>query len=267
MISQGSVSFDRAAAFYDATRALPEKTLLAVCDVIAEATGDRGPCLEIGVGTGRIALPLAERGIDLFGIDISSAMLEKLREKASDGTPVRITVADATDLPFLDDSFGSAVAVHVLHLIPRWEGAVRELARCVRPGGMLLFDIGSADPTRAGGWMGPVREMEERFIAEAGIGRRHPGITSIAELDAILSSAGASASDLDRIVGSLQLPLSVVLALFEHGVFAFTWNTNEQVRHRAAAAVRGWAEERYGDLDRPREIEVVVAFRAYMLPG
>ena len=267
MTTEGSVSFDRAAAFYDATRALPEETLLAVSDMVAEATRDRGRCLEIGVGTGRIALPLHERGVDLYGIDISSAMLEKLRTKASERTPVRVMVADATDLPFLDDSFGSAVAVHVLHLIPRWKDAVRELARCVRPGGLLLFDIGSADRARAGGWMGPVREMEERFITETGLVRRHPGITAVAELDEVLAEVGAAGRDLDPIVGSLPLPLALILSLFEHGVFAFTWGMDEQTRHRAAAAVGGWAAQRFGDLDEPREIEVVVAFRSYTLPG
>lgn len=157
--ASGSVSFDRAAAFYDTTRALPEETLLAVTDVVAEATRGRGRCLEIGVGTGRIGLPLSERGVDVYGIDISVAMLEKLRAKASDRMPVRLAVADATHLPFADDSFGSAVAVHVLHLIGGWTDAVRELARCVRPGGLLLFDVGSADPARTGGWRGPVREL------------------------------------------------------------------------------------------------------------
>jgi SAM-dependent methyltransferase len=264
---EGSVSFDRAAGFYDATRAMPEETLLAVCDRLAGEVHGRGPSLEIGVGTGRIALPLSERGVELFGVDISHAMLEKLREKLGDPSGVRLAVADATAVPFVDDSFGAAYAVHVLHLISRWKDAVHELARVVRPGGLLLFDIGSADPSRAGGWMGPAREMEYRFIAESGIERRHPGITNIAELDDALSEEGAIGRDLDPINGSRRVALSTILALFEHGVYAFTWDMDEATRHRSAAAVRVWAEERYGDLDQPRDIEVVVAFRAYTLAG
>jgi SAM-dependent methyltransferase len=238
-----------------------------VCDRLSDEIYGRGPSLEIGVGTGRIALPLSERGVELFGIDISHAMLEKLREKVGDRARVRLAVADATAVPFGDASFGAAYAVHVLHLISGWKDAVRELARVVRPGGLLLFDIGSADPSRPGGWMGPAREMEYRFIAESGIERRHPGLTSIAELDDVLSEEGAVGRDLDPINGSRRVALSTVLALFEHGVYAFTWDLDEATRHRAAAAVRGWAAQRFGDLDEPRELDVVVAFRAYTLPG
>lgn len=267
MTPEGSVSFDRAASFYDATRALPEETLAAVCDAVAGELRDRSRYLEIGVGTGRIALPIADRGFDVYGIDISFEMLEKLREKAGDQTPIRIAVADATSLPFDDDSFGSAYAVHVLHLIEGWKDAVRELARVVRPGGLLLFDIGSADPSRPGGWVGPAREIEDRFIVEAGIERRHPGITDVRELDGLLAEWRAPGRDLEPIVGARRLSLSVVLSLFEHGVFAFTWSVDEETRRRAAAAVRPWAEQRYGDLNEPRDLEVVVRFRVYALPG
>ena len=266
MTPKGSVSFDRAAEFYDATRALPDETLAAVCDTIAAEVGD-GPCLEIGVGTGRIALPAAARGLDAYGIDISRAMLDKLREKSDGPARVRVAAADAIALPFGDDSFAAAYAVHVLHLIENWKDAVRELARVVRPAGHLLFDIGSADPSRAGGWMGPAREIEERFVAEAGIERRHPGINDIRKLDAILTGVGAVARDLQPIFGSRRLALSVIIDLFKHGAFAFTWSVDEKTRHRAADAVRTWAEGRFDDLDTPRDLEVVVAFRAYTLPG
>ena len=47
---------------------------------LAELAG-AGPALELGIGTGRIALPLAERGLEVHGIDASKAMLERLREK------------------------------------------------------------------------------------------------------------------------------------------------------------------------------------------
>jgi SAM-dependent methyltransferase len=51
-----------------------------VVDLLAELAGG-GRVLEFGIGTGRIALPLAERGVDVHGIDLSAAMLEQLRAK------------------------------------------------------------------------------------------------------------------------------------------------------------------------------------------
>ncbi len=266
MTGEGSISFDRAASFYDATRGLPPEILAATCDAIAAELGT-GPYLEIGIGTGRIALPLAARGIDVYGIDIAGAMLDKLRENAANVTPVHICLADATSLPFGDNSFGGAYAIHVLHLIASWPDAVREMVRVTRPGGALVFDVGSADPRRRGGWVGAVRELEQRFIAEAGIERRHPGITAIDDLDAVLAESDAPGHDLPPVAGSYHLPLSVILALFENGAFAFTWSVDEATRRSAAAAVRPWAERRFGDLDESRDLPVMVAPRVYRLPG
>jgi len=263
---EGSVSFDRAADYYDATRILPPETHAAMLGLVADELRDRGRCLEIGVGTGRIALPIVEAGLDLVGIDISSSMLRKLVEKA--GTmPVELAVADATRLPFAADSFGGAFGVHVLHLIAGWREAARELVRVVRPGGTLLFDLGHADPTRLGVWQGPAHEIEQRFLLEAGIARRHPGITSTADLDDVLSESGAVPRDLPRVTGSMMLAPSVLLRLFEDGVFAWTWDIEPELRSRAAASVRAWATERYGDPDQPQRFDVVIAFRAYDLPA
>jgi SAM-dependent methyltransferase len=58
--------------------------------LLAELAGARG-ALEFGIGTGRIALPLAQRGVRVHGIDLSEAMVARLRAKAgAEGIPVRI---------------------------------------------------------------------------------------------------------------------------------------------------------------------------------
>ena len=73
---------EHVAARYDvgtADLSTPE-VVAPVVDFIADLAGD-GRALEFGVGTGRIALPLHERGISVHGIDLSAAMLERLRAK------------------------------------------------------------------------------------------------------------------------------------------------------------------------------------------
>lgn len=73
---------ERVAAFYDERSdgmSRPE-VVGPVVDVLAELAGDGG-ALEFGIGTGRIALPLAERGVRVAGIDNSEAMLSRLRAK------------------------------------------------------------------------------------------------------------------------------------------------------------------------------------------
>jgi SAM-dependent methyltransferase len=62
---------------------------------LKELTGD-GPALELGIGTGRVALPLADAGVEVQGIDSSQAMLAKLRAKPG-GDSIRVTVGSFAD--------------------------------------------------------------------------------------------------------------------------------------------------------------------------
>jgi SAM-dependent methyltransferase len=57
-----------------------------------------GPVLELAVGTGRVALPLAERGIDVHGIDASEAMVARLQSKQG-GEAIPVTIGDFADVP------------------------------------------------------------------------------------------------------------------------------------------------------------------------
>jgi SAM-dependent methyltransferase len=65
-------------------------------ETLAELAGE-GPVLELAIGTGRVALPLAERGLEVHGIDASEAMVAKLREKPG-GAEIPVTIADFADV-------------------------------------------------------------------------------------------------------------------------------------------------------------------------
>src|SRR5439155_20922331 len=83
----GAVSFDRAASYYDQTRSLTPAPTRAQADLLAGELDRHQPCLEIGVGTGRIALPLHGRGIAMVGVDLSRPMLDVLVQKAGGVMP------------------------------------------------------------------------------------------------------------------------------------------------------------------------------------
>jgi SAM-dependent methyltransferase len=68
----------------------------AAVETLAELAGG-GPVLELAIGTGRLALPLAERGLELHGIDASEAMVAKLREKPG-GERIPVTMGDFADV-------------------------------------------------------------------------------------------------------------------------------------------------------------------------
>ncbi|HSM55827.1 MAG TPA: class I SAM-dependent methyltransferase [Candidatus Sulfomarinibacteraceae bacterium] len=64
---------------------------------------DDGRALELGIGTGRVALPLQERGVDVAGIDASSEMVEQLRQKPG-GDQIAVHIGSFTEIP-LDERF------------------------------------------------------------------------------------------------------------------------------------------------------------------
>ena len=85
---------EEAAAIYDDDPRGDETETVAFLERMAGA----GPALELAIGTGRIALPLAERGIRVDGIDIAPAMIARLRDKPG-GDDIAITMGDFAEVP------------------------------------------------------------------------------------------------------------------------------------------------------------------------
>jgi SAM-dependent methyltransferase len=87
---------DRIAGVYDAFHEEIGLDTEGAVDVLAELAGD-GPVLELAIGTGRLAMPLAERGLEVHGIDASEEMVAKLREKPG-GDRIPVTMGDFADV-------------------------------------------------------------------------------------------------------------------------------------------------------------------------
>jgi len=87
---------DRIAGVYDAFHGEIGLDTEGAVETLAELAGE-GPVLELAIGTGRLALPLAERGLEVHGIDASEAMVGKLREKPG-GDRIRVTIGDFADV-------------------------------------------------------------------------------------------------------------------------------------------------------------------------
>lgn len=153
-------SFDRVAHVYDETRGLPpdaEGMIVDGIDAALRTVAAAPRLLEVGVGTGRMAVPLAARGVRVTGVDIAQGMLAVLRAKRRD---IDVMLAEAARPPFRDASFDACLFVHILHLVPDAAATVRAAVRVVRPGGLL---ISGADDWSTEG----VRDRADRIIREA----------------------------------------------------------------------------------------------------
>ena len=99
-----------------------------------------GRTLEIGVGTGKNFEHYFPDEVQLTAVELAPEMLEVAREKAAEaGIDVELVLADATALPFPDESFDAVVATFALCGIPRHRAALAEAFRVLRPGGDLLL--------------------------------------------------------------------------------------------------------------------------------
>jgi SAM-dependent methyltransferase len=138
---------DRIADLYDRMVAtMPDP---ADCvDRLAELAG-AGPALELGIGTGRIALPLAARGVEVHGIDASAAMVEQLRAKPG-GEAIPVTMGDFADLP-VEGSFPLVYAVfNTFFSLLTQDDQVRcfqAVADRLAPGGAFALELFVPDPT------------------------------------------------------------------------------------------------------------------------
>lgn len=118
------------------------EVVAATVDVLAELAG-RGRALELGIGTGRIALPLAARGVPVHGIDLSRAMVARLRDKPG-GDAIGVTVGDFATAR-ADGTFSLAYLVfNTIMNLTSQEAQVacfRNVAAHLEPGGRFVIEV------------------------------------------------------------------------------------------------------------------------------
>lgn len=236
-----SIKFDRAVEFYDQTRGFPPGIEKQAAALLARVGGlsKASRSLEIGVGTGRIALPMSEHVGVIIGVDLSRPMMDKLLEKQR-GERIALAEADASRLPFPAAAFDGAVAVHVFHLIPTWREVLAELARVLRPGAPLVV-ARNADRTDSIG-----DELRRR-----GMPGRLPNVgIQEEEYDTFLVDAGwRRQGEAEDISWEEPFRPAELLERVRSRSNSGTWRMSDDELARYVEAVRDILAERYPDLD------------------
>jgi SAM-dependent methyltransferase len=126
--------YDAVAELYDETRGGEGRGDEYAADLDARLPAGEGPVLEVGVGTGVVALGLTRRGRRVIGLDVSRSMLWRARGRLG---PV-VALGDAMEMPLADASVAHAVSVWVIHAVSDPASLFAEAARVLRPGGRYL---------------------------------------------------------------------------------------------------------------------------------
>jgi SAM-dependent methyltransferase len=239
---------------------MPPGAVAAIADVITSLLREAGATphlLEVGVGTGRIAVPLAERGVRVVGIDIAPGMLARLREKRDD---IALAIAEASRLPFRDRAFDGALLVHILHLVPDADATARAALAAVRDGGWMIMG-------------GDDRSPGHRDEAAAVIGAAIRDVTGNTDVSAARHGRGIAAFERacadagfameQRVVAQWSSTTSgrELLDRLASRTFSQSWQIPDDKLADVVAAAEPGLRALYGDLDRRTEFGATFTLR------
>lgn len=138
-----------AAEYDDPGGANASETIDAVVGLLEELAGG-GPVLELAVGTGRIAAPLAARGVPVSGIELSRAMAARVVDKPG-GTAVSVTIGDMTSARVPGEYSLVYLVFNTISNVTTQDGQVAvfvNAAAHLRDGGLFLIEVGLPDLRR-----------------------------------------------------------------------------------------------------------------------
>ncbi len=245
--ASASISFDWAAEFYDQTRTLPPPMAEAMLAMIRERVPTGARFLELGVGTGRIAVPVVDAGYSLVGIDLSRAMMARMQAKLASTHRAGLVQGDITHLPFADHSFDAALAVHILHLVSGWRAALTETRRVLKPGGILFYD---ATRRADKGLDHEIRRKLRELLRARGSDMKRPG----GERDDVLAALADMGATVEPVEVAREERTHTVRELIDELAsrkYSSTQMIPEEALAPAIVDLRAWAAERWSDLDAP----------------
>jgi SAM-dependent methyltransferase len=210
---------DTFADVYDDWYGAVSDVAATVDTVIGLAAG--GPVLELGIGTGRLALPLAASGVEVHGVDASPAMVERLRAKPG-GAAIPVMIGDFADAsPEVPGGFSVVLAAYnTLFNLTSADAQRRCLAgvaRRMRPGGCLVVEafVPGPEPGGVTGAVTPSAIDADRVVLQ--VTRRDPSTQSIDGSVVSITEAGirlrpwhiryAHPEELDDMAGAAGLTL------------------------------------------------------------
>jgi SAM-dependent methyltransferase len=263
-------AFDgRVSGQYDRQRQHPPAISERIGRFIAGLLPAAAEVLELGIGTGRIALPVMAAGCRVTGVDISADMLAQLQGSSTrHGAAPRLLRADISRLPLRESCFDGVTAVHVLHLVSGWEQALADALRVLRPGGMLLLGRDWIDPA---GMAGQLQAQFRRVVLDI-MGPQLKAPTGGRSVDAALREFGAEALHTgarELIAAEWETALSPedILSAIRQRTYAESWVLPDDMLEPVDERMREFVAQRWPSFDAPQPVRRRFLIAAYRRPA
>ena len=161
---------------------------------------------DIGCGTGFITEGLVQRGLEVIAVDGSQAMLSEMKQKFAGQDSIDYRLGEAGSLPIQDETVDYAFANMYLHHVELPPEAIKEMARILKPGGILVItdlDCHSFEFLKRehnDRWMGFPRDDIKKWLEEAGL--RGTTVGCVGENCCASSSCGSESAKISIFVAS-----------------------------------------------------------------
>lgn len=250
-------NFDPVAHIYDATRLLPDAVRDVGLSAVIESFPPDALVLDAGTGTGRIAVPLLEMGVDIVGIDVSMNMMARQQAKYP---AAQLTQGSVTHMPFGRATFDVVLTAHVLHLIPDWRAALAEFRRVLRPNGVYL-NIRS-EPMGRSPWQESAKYWRDWLEEREGRSRGEDlGTWDQSQIEAALLDMGAQLTTREVVTHETRYTLGERIDGLRMRSASSTWDVPEDLLQAGADALEVWVIDNFGGLD--VELTEEQVFRIY----
>ena len=201
-----------------------------------------GRVLDVGAGTGRVAIAFAAIGYKTVALDPALPMLSELRRKSPEGE-IQAVVGEGARLPFAADRFDAVVLARVLYLMADWRTVLQQAYDVLKPGGCLFHEWGNGEAEEA--WV-QIRAQARTLFEDAGVKNPfHPGARSEAEIDNFLVRLGLDFRDEWRIGPGPTMRLRDFVERIVSGEFSYIWNVPTHVRESCLPRLKKWSENTF----------------------